>query len=81
MDTSTPQEAEPIATDVRYTIMTSHDHNQYDHCRTRKSRSAISLVPRSVAKKPDTNRSNQNAESKEDDKPMSNEDFRKLLEN
>ena len=44
--------------------------------RTRKSRSAISLVPRSVAKKPDNNKSNENTE---ESKPMSNDDFRKLL--
>lgn len=45
--------------------------------RTRKSRSAISLVPRSVAKKPDNSKSNENTEK--ESKPMSNDDFRKLL--
>ena len=49
--------------------------------RTRKSRSAISLVPRSVAKKPDS-MANQETNVKEGEEPpkaMSNDDFRKLL--
>ena len=78
MDTSKPQEAEPEATNTRYdimVIMTIIYNNT--HCfRTRKSRSAISLVPRSVARKPDDNKSTENIG---ESKPMSNDDFRKLL--
>ena len=77
MDTSKPQEAGPEAIDVRYAVITFCVKILENHYRTRKSRSAISLVPRSVAKKAD-NTSNQSTENKES-KPMSNDDFRKLL--
>ena len=74
MDTTKPQETEPGAVDVRYDIVTC-ENIRISLFRTRKSRSAISLVPRSVAKKPDNNKT----ENTEDSKPMSNDDFRKLL--
>lgn len=74
MDTSKPQETEPEAVDVRYIVMVAHYVKLLEYYfRTRKSRSAISLVPRSVAKKPDS-RSNENTENKET-KPMSNDDY------
>ena len=78
MDTSRPQATEPEAVDVRYNVNILCENIRMYCFRTRKSRSAISLVPRSVAKKPDNNASNQNTENKET-KPMSNDDFRKLL--
>ena len=77
MDTSKPQETEPEAVDVRYDGKILCENITFIF-RTRKSRSAISLVPRSVAKKPDKTTTNQNTENKET-KPMSNDDFRKLL--
>ena len=75
MDTSKPQATEPEAVDVRYNVKILCVKILEYYFRTRKSRSAISLVPRSVAKKPDNSTSSQNKETK----PMSNDDFRKLL--
>ena len=75
MDASKPQETEPEAVDVRYDDIVTCENIRTLLFRTRKSRSAISLVPRSVAKKPDNNKT----ENTEDSKPMSNDDFRKLL--
>ncbi|XP_065900977.1 squamous cell carcinoma antigen recognized by T-cells 3-like [Dysidea avara] len=64
METSQPPQEADTAMDIR----------------TRKSRSAISLVPRSVAKKPDKT-ANEKTDVKEEEPPkaMSNDDFRKLL--